>query len=218
MKYVFDIYMIEIPKDLESDLQSSVGPYFNIRPIEIHEVDSAINSKTALVVFNYKYKDQIKKLKERTSKYKNPIVVYIDSSVETESSKIKFLEDGCDDLLVLDMERDEQIARLKKILQIYCKTHMQIIHISDFILDKKKELAIFKDKDLKLTTSEFRILYTLLDNHKNITSKDKIIKALKNNQKESSLSTQIYDLRKKLLETPVSIISHPKVGVSLKFD
>jgi DNA-binding response OmpR family regulator len=69
------------------------------------------------------------------------------------------------------------------------------------VLNIKDSSVIFKDRKVELTKNEFRILYTLMKDKGEIISRDKIMRALWEDENfidDNTLTVNINRLRKKL--------------------
>lgn len=96
-----------------------------------------------------------------------------------EFDKVVGLEMGADDYLTKPFSPRELVARIKAILR-RTKTSGEdkIIKIRDMIIDKEKYLITVRDKQIKLSATEFKLLLYLAERPNKIFNRDHLLDAV----------------------------------------
>ena len=143
-----------------------------------------------------------KKLKKENKTASIPIIMLTSKSEEVD--KILGLELGADDYVTKPFSPRELTARVKAVLRRNTekKEMKEIISIGNVILiDLKKHKVLIKNKEIKLTRTEFKILTILSDHQGWVLSRDQILDHLWGNEKivvDRTIDVHIRHLRKKL--------------------
>jgi DNA-binding response OmpR family regulator len=130
-------------------------------------------------------------------------IIFI-SSRNTNMDIIMAMNMGGDDFIQKPFSLDVLMAKINALLRRtynYTNTFSNIIEHNGVVLNLKDSSVIFKDKKLELTKNEFKILYTLMKDKGDIVSRDKIMRALWEDESfvdDNTLTVNINRLRKKL--------------------
>jgi DNA-binding response OmpR family regulator len=130
-------------------------------------------------------------------------IIFI-SSRNTNMDIIMAINMGGDDFIQKPFSLDVLMAKINGLLRRtynYTNTSSNIIEHNGVMLNIKDSSVIFKDRKAELTKNEFRILYTLMKDKGEIISRDKIMRALWEDENfidDNTLTVNINRLRKKL--------------------
>jgi DNA-binding response OmpR family regulator len=130
-------------------------------------------------------------------------IIFI-SSRNTNMDIIMAINMGGDDFIQKPFSLDVLMAKINGLLRRtynYTNTFSNIIEHNGVVLNIKDSSVIFKDRKAELTKNEFRILYTLMKDKGEIISRDKIMRALWEDENfidDNTLTVNINRLRKKL--------------------
>ncbi|MDV4151342.1 response regulator transcription factor [Clostridium sp. AL.422] len=132
-------------------------------------------------------------------------IIFI-SSRNTEMDIIMAVNMGGDDFVQKPFSLEVLMAKINALLRRtynYTNDLLNIIEYKGAVLNIKDSMVIFEDKKFELTKNEFKILYTLMKDRGNIVSRDKIMRALWEDESfvdDNTLTVNINRLRKKLEE------------------
>ncbi|MDE6869465.1 MAG: response regulator transcription factor [Clostridia bacterium] len=135
-------------------------------------------------------------------KIQNVPVIVVSAKVDIDN-KVDLLLSGAVDYVTKPFDIKELLARISVHLRESARKKDRL-EFEDISLDLSTYSASVKGTSLKLTKTEFAILYTLMQNPDKVFSKDAImsqIEALTPDCEESSLRTHIANLRAKLKTT-----------------
>jgi len=138
-----------------------------------------------------------KELRERD--IHTPIII-LTARGSTED-RVMGLDLGADDYVVKPFGINELFARIRAVLRRRKKTDSDVIKIADLIMDKKKHEVTRAGKVINLTPKEYKLLDTLISNHGEAISRQKLIDhAWEPNFKETNheLNVHMRYLRKKI--------------------
>lgn len=136
-----------------------------------------------------------------------PIIIL--SARAQESDKVLGLELGADDYVTKPFSPRELIVRVKAVLR---RTTMQstvedVLEFDDIKIDFKRYQILKKNKELKCTAAEFKILKLLVTYKNEPISRHKILSEIWSGEVTTrTIDTHIWSLREKLEENP----SNPK--------
>ena len=111
---------------------------------------------------------------------------------------------GGDDFIQKPFSLEVLMAKINALLRRtynYTNSFSNVIEHNGVVLNLKDNSVIFEDKKLELTKNEFKILYTLMKVNGEIVSRDKIMRALWEDESfvdDNTLTVNINRLRKKL--------------------
>ncbi|GEM_PF-4543397 len=216
MKITFDIYILGSNLIQNNHLIELLNKNFNVKIINDLKSDLPLIKQSILLIFDHRLSEKVITLKNKYIKKQIPLIAYIDSTAETEATKIALLEEGIDDILFLDMNIQEQIARINKIIQIYLQTAKRIIKVSDIFLDKTVQVGTYRNDNLNLSKIEFEILYTLFKNYKVEITRDKLSSTIWKEQSPNNLNKHLSNIKKKVEHTPIEIVSRRGKGITVQ--
>lgn len=155
-----------------------------------------------------------RKLKEE--KINIPIIIL--SAKGKEEDKILGLELGADDYVTKPFSPRELLVRVKAVLRRAGGTVKveDIYQFNDVKIDFKKFQAFKKNREIKLTAAEFKILKLLIANKEEPVSRHKILAEIWSDEVTSrTVDTHIWNLREKLEKGPANpkhIITVHRIG------
>lgn len=130
-------------------------------------------------------------------------IIFI-SSRNTNMDIIMAVNMGGDDFIQKPFSLDVLMAKINALLRRtynYTNTLSNMIEHKGVVLNLKDSSVMLKDKKLELTRNEFKILYTLMKQKGEIVSRDRIMRALWEDESfvdDNTLTVNINRLRKKL--------------------
>lgn len=130
-------------------------------------------------------------------------IIFI-SSRNTNMDIIMAVNMGGDDFIQKPFSLEVLMAKINALLRRtydYTNASTNIVEHNGAVLNLKDSTILFKDKKLELTKNEFKILYTLMRDKGEIVSRDKIMRALWEDESfvdDNTLTVNINRLRKKL--------------------
>lgn len=133
-------------------------------------------------------------------KIKNIPVIIISAKLNIDD-KVNMLLGGAVDYITKPFNTKELIARISVHLRNNQNMNNCEIYFDDITLNIDNHFVLIKNKEIKLTKTEFIILKLLMLNPKNIVTKSNILDKICNDTpdcSESSLKVHISNLRKKL--------------------
>ncbi|MEQ1878683.1 MAG: response regulator transcription factor [Bdellovibrionia bacterium] len=149
-----------------------------------------------------------------------PIVML--SGKDSETEIVHGLEVGADDYIVKPCTPTILSARLRAVLRRGPKSKLveeQSIKIHGIEIDTKKHRVVRDGAELKLTPSEFKILFFLASRPGWVFTRAQIVQAVKDQDfaiSERSIDVQMFGLRKRLGEAQPIIETVRGVGYRLK--
>lgn len=143
------------------------------------------------------------------------IPVILLTAKDKESDIVKGFNLGADDYIVKPFRIGELIARINNALKKYNQVE-NIVEIDNVTFDLDKMIAYKNNKDVILTSLEWRILNTLLNSSGCIVSREKLLNLAcdvrGNFINDNSLTVYIKRLRKKIEDD----INNPKIIKTIK--
>ena len=134
---------------------------------------------------------------------------------DTESDIIKGLNVGADDYIVKPFRIGELVARINNALRKY-KKETYIIKLNNIIIDTEKMIIIKNNKEITLTTLEWRIFNTLLNSMGKIVTRDKLLNLACDTRgnfiNDNSLTVYIKRIREKIEDD----VNNPKIIKTIK--
>jgi DNA-binding response OmpR family regulator len=144
-------------------------------------------------------------------------IIFI-SSRNTNMDIIMAINMGGDDFIQKPFSLDVLMAKINGLLRRtynYANAYTNVIEHNGVVLNIKDSSVMFKDRKVELTKNEFRILYTLMKDKGEIISRDKIMRALWEDESfidDNTLTVNINRLRKKLEDFGLVDYIHTKKG------
>ena len=111
----------------------------------------------------------------KDTNFKNLPIIMLTAKGE-EEDKIKGLDSGVDDYLTKPFSFNELFARIKAVLRRSDpKLVSDNLEFEDLKLDRNEKRVFRNEKEIKLGTTEFRLLESFLTNPKRVYSRDQIL-------------------------------------------
>lgn len=144
-------------------------------------------------------------------------IIFI-SSRNTNMDIIMAVNMGGDDFIQKPFSLEVLMAKINALLRRtydYTSAFSNIIEHNGLILNLKDSMIIYRDKKSELTRNEFKILHTLMTGRGEIISRDRIMRALWEDESfvdDNTLTVNINRLRKKLEELGLTDYIQTKKG------
>jgi DNA-binding response OmpR family regulator len=125
------------------------------------------------------------------------------------ADKIELLDAGADDFITKPFSFEELLARIRALLRRPPELKQQKIAYQDLILDSSTREVIRADTPLVLTSTEFDLLYLLMERRGQIMTRDKISRYLWDVESAALgnvVDVHISNLRKKIEDYDQTII------------
>lgn len=137
--------------------------------------------------------------KENKNKINVPVLFL--TAKDLEDDVVTGLELGANDYIIKPFRNRELILRINNALKFASQKTQQMI-IQDVIVDKDSMKVFYKDKEVLLTTLEYKILLLLVENVNRIVSReaifDKIWEETDNFVNDNTLTVYIKRIREKI--------------------
>ncbi|RPI14760.1 MAG: DNA-binding response regulator [Ignavibacteriae bacterium] len=119
--------------------------------------------------------DGFEACKQIRKEYETPIIMLTARGEVTD--KIVGLELGADDYLPKPFEPRELLARIQSVLRRYEMKFKknEIVKFKHLIIDPNKRTAVYYNKDLELTSTEFELLMLFVKHNGKVLSRDEIM-------------------------------------------
>ncbi|MEO0127980.1 MAG: response regulator [candidate division WOR-3 bacterium] len=139
-----------------------------------------------------------KELRAKQQTKNLPIIILTAKGEEVD--RVLGLELGADDYIVKPFSPRELIARIKAILRRTTseKTTEEIFKFDELVMDVKKHKVFYKEKEIDLSATEFRILYTFMKNPGRVFTRDNLLDVIGKTILDRNIDVHITNLRKKL--------------------
>lgn len=153
--------------------------------------------------------DGIRLLKEIRSKTRIPVVVL--SGQKSETVKIMALDAGADDFVSTDANPLEVYARIKSQLRRYtqmtaiCSNIEKVFRVDGLEVDDVQRVVTVNNREVRLTTTEYKILQLLVKEKGRVFSGDEIYEAVWGMRPigvDNTIAVHIRHIRKKIEEDP----------------
>lgn len=171
------------------------------------------NNKVDLWILDIMLEDDISGydiIKEVRKKCETIPVIFT-SARDQDVDKIIGLELGSDDYIAKPFSTKELVLRVNKIIKrVYnVKKDAFIKTYASYKIDTEKRIVLYQEKELKLTTLEFDLLLTLLENLGKTFSRDELLNKVWGNDyfgTDRAVDDLVRRLRKKMPELNVTTI------------
>lgn len=186
--------------------------------LEYHdfEVDTAYSGKEAVEKFNSNKYDfiildlmlpQIDGMSLcRMFREKSDVPIIMLTARDDDLDKITGLETGADDYMTKPFNTMELIARIKAIYRRTRKdkTGSETVVAGPLVLDKAMQTVTIKGRKVELTTKEYRLLQTLMENPGRIFTREKLFEAIWGYEgfDMRTIDVHIRNLREKIEDDP----------------
>ncbi len=147
---------------------------------------------------------------------KTPIIFL--SSRDSNMDIIMAVNQGADDYVTKPFSPDILLAKIQALLRRtydYQNEKRDTLEYKGIILDTESGTLLFKDKKLELTKNEFKILGMLMRNKAVLVSREKLMKALWDEDyyvNENTLTVNINRIRSKLAEIGIENLISTRKG------
>ncbi|GGL45236.1 response regulator transcription factor [Sporolactobacillus putidus] len=144
-------------------------------------------------------------------------IIFI-SSRDTRMDKIMAMNMGGDDFIQKPIDMDILMAKINALLRrtySYPDHQPRVVEYKGVILNLKDDRLIYNDRQIELTKNEFRILYMLMKQAGEVISRDKIMRALWEDESfvdDNTLTVNVVRLRKKLAAIGLAALIKTKKG------
>ncbi|RQO32512.1 DNA-binding response regulator [Taibaiella sp. KBW10] len=194
-----------------------------------YEVSVALDGKMGLTMFEHNYFDLIvldimlpemngievcKAIRQKNAKV--PILFL--TALGTSENVVIGLESGADDYLVKPFKFIELVARIKTLLRRTEHTEMDrvnseeqehIYRIDDLILNDYTKVVTRDDREIQLTSTEYRLLLYFLKNQNKVLSRMEILEKVWD--VDFNMSTNVVDVYVNYLRKKVEPFNHSKL-------
>ncbi|MGK5091746.1 response regulator transcription factor [Deltaproteobacteria bacterium TL4] len=165
--------------------------------------------------------DVCRKMKEDSKTQKIPVIML--TAKDEEADILKGFEEGAVDYVTKPFSSKVLIARIKSVLQHKQPTPLldksALVQIHDLLMDPQRYEVQYKQEPIKLTLSEFNILYFLSSSPGQVFSRYQIVNATRGEAyavTDRTIDVQILAIRKKLGEAGNYIETIRGVGYRFK--
>ena len=129
------------------------------------------------------------------NKNKISVPVIIISAYNDKKTKLQAFKYGASDYMTKPIDLEELEARIW--IHLNRNSSFELDRKKD-VFEKKENIILFKEENLKLTKIEFDIFSILLSNHNNLITRENLAKQLSSKANERSLDYHIRNIRKKI--------------------
>ncbi len=139
-----------------------------------------------------------KEVRVREQTKKLPIIILTAKGEEVD--RVLGLELGADDYIVKPFSPRELIARIKAILRrtISEETTEEVLKFNELVMGVKKHKVFYKEREIDLSATEFKILYCLMKNPGRVFTRDNLLDVIGKTILDRNIDVHITNLRKKL--------------------
>lgn len=140
---------------------------------------------------------------KKLRKNKDIPILFI-SARNTDDDKIIALNIGGDDYIEKPYSLGVLLAKVKVVLKRYGKNNIKKYDDGNLIVDYMDKKVSVKNKDIKLTSLEFKLLKYLMDNNGKLVTKNELFKNVWNDKftQDGTLNVHIRKLREQIEEDP----------------
>ena len=155
----------------------------------------------------------------RARGYSTPILIL--TAKDELQSRVEGLNAGADDYLVKPFEVEELGVRLRALLRRSTTTLRSEIRFGPLALDQNTRLFTIDDEVLHLSPREYAILETLLRRAGTTVAKETLLESVygfEDDVSPSAVEVHVHRLRKRLENSPVSIVTLRGLGYLLRLE
>jgi two-component system alkaline phosphatase synthesis response regulator PhoP len=147
----------------------------------------------------------LKKLKSNPKYYNIPVMII--SAKVSEVDKVIGLDLGADDYLVKPFGVLELVSRVKALLRRTTpKEDISKTEINGLVINPKKYICSYKEREIIFTKKQFDLLYLLMSNHNEIVSRDDILNKVWGYEyvgETRTVDVHVKEIRRKLKEVGI---------------
>lgn len=147
-------------------------------------------------------------------KIKDVPVIFL-TALDEEINIVRGLEMGADDYITKPFKARELLSRIKNVLR-RCNKEIEEVKVSNITINVKQAKVYKNGKIILLTTLEYKLLLVLIENRKNILSRDQILAHIwdvsEDYVNDNTLSVYIKRLREKIEDDP----NNPKIIITVR--
>ena len=197
--------------DDDDGIRNLVKKFLNEKSFLVNTASSAEEAQKKIAIIKFDLiildimmpgKSGLEFLNENKSFIDTPVILLTAKGEPKE--RVEGLESGADDYLPKPFEPQELLLRIKNILSKTQKKNLiRAINFGNIKIDLTKLLIIKEKKELKINTTEKKILDKMINQPGKVFSRLEIGKLI-NLEKERSIDVIITRLRKKIEENPKS--------------
>jgi two-component system, OmpR family, response regulator PfeR len=142
-------------------------------------------------------------------RHKSPVPVIVVSALGDEQARIQGLIGGADDYLPKPFSMAELAVRVEAVLRrVSMERHRAVLpdSVGGLVLQEAEQTACYRQQDLGLTTTEFRLLQVLLEHRDQVLSKPFLYQTVLYRgcgRHDRSLDLHVSHLRRKLRDAGV---------------
>ena len=195
--------------DDDDGIRNLVKKFLNEKSFLVNTASSAEEAQKKIAIIKFDLiildimmpgKSGLEFLDENKSFIDTPVILLTAKGEPKE--RVEGLESGADDYLPKPFEPQELLLRIKNILsKTQKKNHIRAINFGNIKIDLTKLLIIKEKKELKINTTEKKILDKMINQPGKVFSRLEIGKLI-NLEKERSIDVIITRLRKKIEMNP----------------
>ena len=195
--------------DDDDGIRNLVKKFLNEKNFLVNTASSAEEAQKKIAIIKFDLiildimmpgKSGLEFLNENKSFIDTPVILLTAKGEPKE--RVEGLESGADDYLPKPFEPQELLLRIKNILsKTQKKNHIRAINFGNIKIDLTKLLIIKEKKELKINTTEKKILDKMINQPGKVFSRLEIGKLI-NLEKERSIDVIITRLRKKIEMNP----------------
>lgn len=144
-------------------------------------------------------------------------IIFI-SSRNTNMDMIMAMNMGADDFVTKPFELDVLVAKINALLRRsynYVENTSETLSHNDLVLNIDNSSATVQGEIIDLSKNEYRLLYILMKNHGKILSREKLLRALWDDERfvdDNTLTVNINRLRRKIEQAGIKGYIETKVG------
>jgi two-component system, OmpR family, KDP operon response regulator KdpE len=222
------------PNILRTLRRNLVGRGYDVNiALDDHEAyETTLNTKPDLFVLNLDFMivdaDGLKICERLREMSQSPIIVL--SAIGSENTKIKALDLGADDYLVMPFNMEEFLARVRVALRRWMSYKTgpddmnHLILVGDLLINTDSRQVVLRGKPIHLTPTEYDILHYLAQRIGKVVGHRELLKAVWGEvygDEREYLRVFISQLRRKIEDDPVRpvyLLTEPGVGYRFSSD
>ncbi|MET0065772.1 MAG: response regulator transcription factor [Candidatus Thiodiazotropha sp.] len=139
----------------------------------------------------------------------NPIPTLVLTARAEVVDRVQALDSGADDYVVKPFDIDELCARIRALHRRYRGMATEMLRHGDLILDPTAHTVTVQNSEIFLSTKEFDILQSLMENMGRVMSRQQLserVYCLDDDVESNAIEVHIHHLRKKLGEHPIRTV------------